>query len=138
MLNYLDKKEPKQEFIDGVKVDFFEADGTVSSQLIANYAIRLENKNEVVVRDSVVWESVKNEKIETEELIWQETKERIYTDRFVVITRPDEIVYGHGFEANQDFSYSKIHAIEGRIKVDNPDDENTSPSNSPEQQQPPQ
>ena len=128
MLNYLDKKEPQQEFIDGVKVDFFDPDGTVSSQLTANYAIRLEKRNEVIVRDSVVWQSVKNEKIETEELIWQETKERIYTDRFVVITRPDEIVYGHGFEANQDFSYSKINAIEGRIKVDKIEEEQQQPT----------
>lgn len=134
MLYYLDKKEPRQEFIDGVRVDFFDADGATTSKLTAKYAIRFENKNEVIVRDSVVWQSVENEKIETEELIWQENKERIYTDRFVVITRPDEIVYGHGFEANQDFSYSRINAIQGRIKVDDPEEELDKPS--PNQPQP--
>lgn len=133
MLYYLDKQEPRQEFIDGVEVNFFDVEGAVTSKLTAKYAIRFESKNEVIVRDSVVWQSVQNEKIETEELIWQENKERIYSDRFVVITRPDEIVYGHGFEANQDFSYSKINAIQGRIKVDNPEEEAKPPSNQQQQ-----
>lgn len=135
MLYHLDKRDPRQEFIDGVKVDFFDAEGTVTSKLTAKYAIRLENKNEVIVRDSVVWQSIEKEKIETEELIWQENKERIYTDRFVVITRPDEIVYGHGLEASQDFSYSRINAIQGRIKVDNQDEP---PAPNPTQQPQPQ
>ena len=117
MLQYLDRREPKQEFPDGVSVSFFGPEGAVTSQLDARYGVRLENKNEVIVRDSVVWQSVKGEKIETEELIWDERSRKIFTNKFVVITRPDEIIYGHGFEADQDFTYSRINAIEGRLKV---------------------
>ena len=73
------------------------------------------------MRDSVVWKSVEGDTLETEELFWDERREKIYSNKFVVITRPDEVIYGHGFEADQDFSYSRINAIEGRIKVDNPD-----------------
>ena len=118
MLYHLDRREPRQEFPDGVAVDFFGPEGAITSQLDARYGLRLENKSEVIVRDSVVWKSVEGEKIETEELIWDERKRKIYTNKFVVITRPDEIIYGHGFEADQDFSYSRINAIEGRLKVD--------------------
>lgn len=117
MLQYLDRREPKQEFPDGVSVSFFGPQGAVTSQLDARYGVRLENKNEVIVRDSVVWQSVEGEKIETEELIWDERSRKIFTNKFVVITRPDEIIYGHGFEADQDFTYSRINAIEGRLKV---------------------
>lgn len=118
MLQYLDRREPRQEFPDGVEVEFFGPEGSITSQLDARYGLRLENKNEVIVRDSVVWRSVEGEKIETEELIWDERRRKIYTNKFVVITRPDEIIYGHGFEADQDFSYSRINAIEGRLKVE--------------------
>ena len=118
MLYHLDRREPRQEFPDGVAVDFLGPEGAITSQLDARYGLRLENKSEVIVRDSVVWKSVEGEKIETEELIWDERKRKIYTNKFVVITRPDEIIYGHGFEADQDFSYSRINAIEGRLKVD--------------------
>lgn len=118
MLYHLDRQEPRQEFPDGVSVDFFGPEGAITSELDARYGLRLENKNEVIVRDSVVWLSVEGEKIETEELIWDERQRKIYTNKFVVITRPDEIIYGHGFEADQDFTYSRINAIEGRLKVD--------------------
>ena len=119
MLYYLDQAEPQQEFTEGVVVDFFGPDGEVTSQLTAQYALRMDNRKEVVVRDSVVWKSVEGEILETEELFWDERRQKIYSNKFVVITRPDEIIYGHGFEADQDFSYSRINAIEGRIKVDN-------------------
>lgn len=117
MLNHLDKNNPMQEFTDGVVAEFFGADGKITSKLSAKYGIRYEGRSEVVVRDSVIWESLEREKLETEELIWDEKTKKVYTNKFVVITRPDEIIYGHGFEANQDFSYSRINAIEGRIKV---------------------
>ncbi len=118
MLNYLDKVEPKQEFPEGVKVVFFDPSGEVSSTLTSKYAVRFERKNQVVVQDSVVWKSVKGEQLDTEELIWDEQQQRVYTQKFVVITRPDEIIYGHGFEANQDFTNAKINAVEGQIAID--------------------
>jgi LPS export ABC transporter protein LptC len=118
MLRYLDTQEPYQEFPDGVHVEFFDAAQRVSSTLTSNYAIRYERESKIVVQDSVVWQSVAGEKLESEELVWDEKTQKVFTNKFVVITRPDEIIYGHGFEANQDFSYSKIKAIEGRLKVD--------------------
>lgn len=121
MLYHLNRSEPEQEFPDGINVEFFGPDGEVTSQLTALYGLRRQNKKEVVVRDSVVWKSVEGDTLETEELFWDERREKIYSNKFVVITRPDEVIYGHGFEADQDFSYSRINAIEGRIKVDNPD-----------------
>jgi LPS export ABC transporter protein LptC len=117
MLYYLDRREAKQEFPDGVYVEFFGPEGTVTSELAANYGLRLESQNQVIVRDSVVWQSMEGEKLETEELIWDERTRKVFTKKFVVVTRPDEVIYGHGFEADQDFSYSRINAIEGRLKV---------------------
>ena len=123
MLRHLDKKDPYQEFIDGVFVEFYNLDKTVSSTLTAKYAIRYDNKSQVIVRDSVVWKSINREKLESEELIWEEKSQKVYTKKFVRITRPDEIIYGYGFESNQDFSYSRINAIEGRLKVEDIGDE---------------
>jgi len=118
MYRYLNKEEPTQEFPEGVNVDFFSNSGRISSQLTSNYAIRYEGRNNIIVKDSVVWKSKINEILETEELIWDEKEERVYTKKFVKITRPDEIIYGYGLDANQDFTKWKIEAITGRIKVD--------------------
>lgn len=123
MLYYLDRREAKQEFPDGVYVEFFGPAGEITSELAANYGLRMESLNQVIVRDSVVWQSMEGEKLETEELIWDERSRKVFTKKFVVVTRPDEIIYGHGFEADQDFSYSRINAIEGRLKVSQLDQE---------------
>lgn len=119
MLTYLDKVNPKQEFVDGMFVEFFGPSGEITSTLSSKYALRMEQKREMIVRDSVIWQSEEQQKkLETEELIWDEKNQKIYTNKFVVITSPDEIIYGHGFEADQNFENVKIKAIDGRVKVD--------------------
>jgi LPS export ABC transporter protein LptC len=118
MRRYIDQQNPRQEFSSGVLVEFFDFRGQVTSTLSSKYAIRDEDKSMVIVRDSVVWESVNGERLETSELTWDEKGEKIYTNKFVTIMRPDEIIFGHGFESNQEFTRSRIQAIEGRIRLE--------------------
>lgn len=117
VLYHLDMRERKQEFVEGVTIDFFDPLQQPSSKLTAKYGIRLEEKGQIIVSDSVVWQSIKDERLETDELIWDEKLKRVFTNKFVVLKRPDEIIFGHGFEANQDFSDAKVKAVEGQIKV---------------------
>ena len=115
---FVEKKEPREEFPDGLYVSFFDKNGKIDSWLTAKKGTRIEKKGIMIVRDSVVWESRTKEKLETEELIWDEAQQKVYTNKFVIIRRPGEIIYGHGFEANQDFTFSRIKAIEGRLRAD--------------------
>ena len=117
MVRHLDEVDPRQEFPEGVHVEFFGSPNKVTSQLESQYAIRYDKEDKIIVRDNVVWKTVNEEVLETEELIWDEKEEKVYTNKFVTLRRPDEIIYGHGFEANQDFTRSKVRAIEGRIKL---------------------
>jgi LPS export ABC transporter protein LptC len=118
LLRHLDKRNPHQEFPDGIDVEFFGDRGGVTSRLTAKSALRYEKENKIIIRDSVVWVSKKNERLETEELIWEEEEDRVFTNKFVTIIREEEILYGYGFESNQDFTEYKINAIEGRIKAE--------------------
>ncbi|MCB0634214.1 MAG: LPS export ABC transporter periplasmic protein LptC [Saprospiraceae bacterium] len=120
MLTYLDRNDQRQEFPDGVRVEFFSPEGDITSVLTAKYGVRIDSKNQIIVRDSVVWQSVEQEKLETEELIWDERAEKVFTQKFVVITRPDEIITGHGFESDQNFENARINAVDGRIKISDP------------------
>ena len=129
MLRHLDKENPRQEFTEGVKVVFFALGQKVESVLTAKYALRLEKKNQIIVRDSVVWESTDGEKLETEELVWEERKAKIFTNRFVTITKPEEVIYGYGFEAKQDFSEWSINAVEGELKSDPANPKSDDPQN---------
>lgn len=124
LVRHLDSKNPFQEFPEGLEIEFFSKNGEeVTARMTARYAQRYENDNKFIVRDSVVWQGQKGERLETEELIWEEEQDRVHTNKFVLVKRPDEIVYGHGFESNKDFTKWTIRAIEGRIKSNNLTDE---------------
>lgn len=117
MHNFTGRENPRQEFPDGVKIEFLEADLSVKSTLTAKTAVRRPEKGEIIARDSVIMVTAKQEKLETEELIWNERTAKVYTEKFVKVTKPEEIIYGYGLEAAQDFSYWKILVPKGRIKV---------------------
>lgn len=117
LVRHLDKKDPFQEFPEGLQIEFFDAAGKeVTGQMSARYALRYDDEGVFIVRDSVVWHGEKGEKLETEELIWEEENDKVHTNKFVVVRRPDEIIYGHGFESNKNFTKWRIRAIEGRIR----------------------
>jgi LPS export ABC transporter protein LptC len=120
--NYVTRENPRQEFPGGIKIEFLEADLSVKSVLTAKNAIRKQEKGQITARDSVVMTTVKQEKLETAELIWDEKTAKVYTDKFVKVTKPGEVIYGFGLEAEQDFSYWKIIVPKGRIKVEQLDE----------------
>ncbi len=120
LLDYVDRFEPKTEFPNGVKVDFYDENEKVKSTLIANYGLRLTKEDKTIARDSVVLTTVDSERMETEELIWDEKTAKIYSNKFCVIHKEDEIIQGYGFESNEDFSESKIRKVTGRIKIKKP------------------
>ena len=62
----------------------------------------------------------KGEQLNTEHLVWDEKQEKLLSDEFVKITTKDEIIFGNGFEANQDFSKYRIFKIKGTISINNP------------------
>ena len=114
---HLNKSAPHEEFPEGVRVNFLDDRQQERGALTAKYAIRYEDKRQIIVRDSVIWDSGRDERLETEELVWDERKQKVFSKKFVKITKPDEVIYGYGFEANQDFTKWKIEAVEGRLKV---------------------
>lgn len=116
MLRHLDRDEPRQEFLDGVKITFYGPNKKAQSVLTSKYAMRYDKKNEIEIRDSVIWLNNSGERLETEELIWEEKKERVSSNRLVIITKPEEVIYGYGgFEANQEFTEWTIKAAEGEF-----------------------
>lgn len=116
--NFVTRDNPRQEFPEGIKIEFLEPNLSVKSVLTAKNAIRQQEKGRITARDSVVMTTVKQEKLETAELIWDEKTAKVFTDKFVKVTQPGEVIYGFGLEAEQDFSYWKIIVPKGRIKVD--------------------
>jgi len=116
--NHTEREDARQEFPDGIKIEFLTPTLSVRSTLTAKFAERRQDKGLVVARDSVVLTTIEQEKLETEELIWDEVAQKIRTDKFVKVTKPGEVIYGFGLEANQDFSFWKITVPKGTIKAE--------------------
>lgn len=118
LLRNTDRNSPEQEFPKGIMATFFDANQQIQSRLKGKYAIRYEQEGRTVIRDSIEWLSVQLERLETSELIWDEKQNIVYSDKFVKITKPGEVIYGWGFRTNSDFTNWRINAIEGRFKAD--------------------
>jgi LPS export ABC transporter protein LptC len=105
------------EMKKGLKVEFYNDSLQVQSTLTAKYGKYFEQNGNVLVRDSVVVTNLKKEQLNTEELVWNEKLQKFYTEKFVKITTPTQIIYGDGLESNQNFSEYKIINIKGMIGV---------------------
>jgi len=108
---------PYFEFSDGIKIQFYNDLHNVESTLTAKYATAYENSHSMTARDSVVVVNDKGEVLNTDELIWDSDKKIIYSNSFVKITTKDEIIYGNGMTANENFTGYVIKNITGTIKV---------------------
>lgn len=108
-----DRKFPK-----GLVLYFFDLDKDTSSSLRARYAVYSAASTVYTVRDSVVIQNEKEGKrMDTEELHWNPTTKKVYTEKFVKITTPEERLEGMGLDALQDFSYYRILRPTGVFSV---------------------
>jgi lipopolysaccharide export system protein LptC len=70
------------------------------------------------VLDHVVFTNVRGERLETEKLVWEQDSARVHTDRPVKITRANDILYGQGLDASEDFSRYTIRRVTGSLVLD--------------------
>lgn len=117
LMNHYTGDNPYIEMPKGIKVLFYNENMGIKSTLDAEYAVNYEKKRWMEARRNVVVVNEKGERLNTEHLIWDEYSERIFSEDFVKITTKDEIIFGQGFEANQNFTKYKIFKIKGNIKI---------------------
>lgn len=118
LTRYENEDIPYDIYEKGLFVEFYNSSMHVSGTLRCNYA-KYNIKEELWEAKSNVEinNQDNNEKINTEQLFWNMKLESIYSDKFVRITTEDEILYGEGFESNQEFTNCKIIKPTGSIKV---------------------
>lgn len=114
---FSDPKNPRREFPEGIKMEFFDNNQQVTSYVVAKKATRFEKEGRLELRDSVVMSNTRKERMEAQELNWNEAKKLISTQRFVKIIKADETTWGYGLESNMEFTKCKIHRVTGIAKV---------------------
>ena len=108
-----------REFPKGIRVDFFDSDGDSNAVLTANYA-RFDKATDIhlALGNVIIFNKKERRKLNTEELRWNRSTRKVYTDKFVRIETPTEILTGHGLTANQDFSWYRITKPTGVFSSD--------------------
>lgn len=112
---------PYTEFRQGLHVIFYNGKPTVQGSVTCKYAKYNKTTNIWELKDSVVVQNENNEKLETEVLNWNQTKDLIYTDRFVKITTPELVSQGIGFESDSHLQKRHIKKVSAVITL--PDEE---------------
>ena len=110
--------EPYSDFPLGIIVYFYDGNREPTAHISAKYGRYYEAKKLWEVRDSVVALNEKNELLETELLFWDDSKNLIYTDRFVKITQQEQIIRGYGLESDPRFSSWKIKNVTATLYLD--------------------
>jgi len=107
-----------RHFPKGVYIEFYDKKGNKTTTLKANKGIQYKATNvHTAIGNVVVVNLEKQQTLRTEVLNWNPDTKKLYTDKFVTITTPDELIKGTGLEAAQDMSTYTIRQISGVVSV---------------------
>lgn len=110
MLNY-QRDTQKIEFPKTLRVDFYNDSAKVDSKLFAKFGRYLTNENKVFLRDSVVIFNITGDTLFCNDLYWDQNKAIFYTDKNVIIHKPDGKTYGKGLIADQTFKNITVKKV---------------------------
>jgi LPS export ABC transporter protein LptC len=118
LLISMDEQDNILEFPKGFLIYFYDTAMQVKSTIKADYGISREQEKIMEARYNVIVENLeKKERLNTEQLFWNRTRETIYTEKFVRITRGEEVITGDGLISDQSFEDVTITNPKGLIEV---------------------
>ncbi|MFN8357114.1 MAG: LPS export ABC transporter periplasmic protein LptC [Spirosomataceae bacterium] len=108
-----DRVYPKE-----IRLFFFDKLGNETSTLRADSGHFFNDKNEYKVWGKVfVYNKVKQESLQTNELTWTPQNQKVFTDTPVTVKNKDEVLYGKGLTAKQDFSEYVVRSVTGIVRA---------------------
>jgi LPS export ABC transporter protein LptC len=108
-----------RNFPEGVLVEFYNEIGVKSAELTAEKGYFTKHNAQYKAEGNVKVRNIqKGETLTTEELFWDSRKEKIYTEKHVLIETPKERITAEGMEAKQDFSSYKLKKLIGQVSLE--------------------
>lgn len=105
------------EFPEGMELVKYDANKNIVSSLAADYAKQFLKDQKWEAKNNVVATNEKGDTLKTEHLIWEEKTEKIYTEEFVRLIRPDQTYTGIGFTSDQALENWRIKDLKGKMYV---------------------
>jgi LPS export ABC transporter protein LptC len=110
---------PYMEFPHTMHVDFYNDSTVIESTVDSRYAKYVEYDHKVLLRDSVLVQSLKNgDTLRTQELWWDQDKKEFYTDKPAHVYQRDKIIFAkNGLRAAQDLTTYTFYKSSGPMLV---------------------
>ncbi len=100
----------------GIVVDFYNDSFEHTSVLTARRGRINDVSNDFEARGDVVVRSDSGTVLKTEELFWNNQRGRVFTEAFVEISSPTEMIRGIGLESDQSLTNYKINRVTGKVQ----------------------
>lgn len=131
-------KDPYWFFPEGVYLEQFDTTQTAVATVVADSAWYFTKRREWELRGHVFIQNINDETFASEELFWDENRQRIYSNKDVVINRPGKgLINASRFDANQQMTeYKFFRTKDSQIYVyDSPKSEHEGDSTDKENEE---
>ena len=114
-----DKKKPSYwAFEKGIYLEQFDSLFHVDASIKADTAYYYDRDRLWKLIGNVDIKRLKGDHVSTELLYRNEATKKVYTDKFVQMEQPDQVITGYGFESDDRFLKPVVHNIAGIFYVD--------------------
>lgn len=104
IFDYSNQKFPYQEFLDGVKVYFWNETGEKTT-VMADNAMRFIDLHLVDLRDNVVIITADSVELHAEQLYWSQERNWLFTNKpYTIKFKDGSFNQGTAFDSNEDFT----------------------------------
>ena len=110
-------KPPFYSMEKGVQLEVLDSLMQVESSIVADTAYYMIDDEIWELRRNVHSENVNNEKFDTHLLFVDNRRNRMYSDSLIRIEQADQIIVGHGFDANSNLTEYTIRKTEGVFPI---------------------
>lgn len=102
-------KDPHWYFPKGLYVERFDSTFHAEATLKADTAWNFTQRRLWQLKGHVFMKNTKGETFSTEELFWDERQQKVYSDKYIEINRPEKMILkGTGFESNMNMTQYRI------------------------------
>ena len=117
LLRYESEGQSFVEFPKGLELVKYNNSRQIISRITSRYAKQYVKENRWEAKNDVVAVNMAGDTLKTEHLVWDERNGKIFSEQFVKIVRPDQIITGVGFESDQAMTNWRIKNPRGTIYV---------------------
>ena len=119
---FIEENESPYDLLpQGMEIEFLDSLGNVEANVKCEHSIYYPEKQILILTKNVEVYNIEGNKLNSEYLVWDANTKKITSNDFVKITTGGEIIYGNGFEADQDFTNYQIENIKGVITLEDED-----------------